>query len=147
MMTDSLIKRFSQKIHKTDNCWIWLGCPTSWGYGQIREGNKYYKAHRLSYLIHKGEIPEGLVVDHLCSNRICVNPDHLEAVTQRTNVLRGIGLTSQNAKKTECHIGHEFSSKNTYVDSKGHRHCKKCRAIHQYKWKYGHDRQTNAAIC
>lgn len=81
----------------------------------------------MSHELHKGPIPEGLVIDHLCRNRGCVNPDHLEAVTQRENILRGEGLAAANARKTHCPKGHPYSGENLYVvPSSGRRQCRIC---------------------
>lgn len=98
--------------YETDEagCWIWRGYtdPTN-GYGS--HGDSY--AHRTFYEKFKGEIPAGLTIDHLCRVRNCVNPDHLEAVTLRENILRSDGPTAINARKTHCKHGHEFNAENT----------------------------------
>jgi len=107
-------------------CWIWTG-STNYRYGHLWDGRakKLRKAHRVSYEIHIGPIPNGLVIDHLCRNILCVNPAHLEAVTIRENTLRGVGPTSINARKTHCNHGHEFTEQNTYRTAKG-RYCVAC---------------------
>lgn len=83
------------------------------------------RAHRFAYELHKGPIPKGLEIDHLCRNTLCVNPNHLEAVTHRENVRRGTSPTARNAMKSECKRGHPLDEKNTYLDGTG-RKCKKC---------------------
>lgn len=86
------------------------------------------KAHRVAFELIRGCIPNGLVLDHLCRNRGCVNPDHLEPVTFRENIMRGVGYTAQQARKTHCRHGHEFTVENTYV-WRGGRICRTCRRI------------------
>ena len=104
-----------------DGCWEWLG-STSTGYGCFRRGY----AHRYSYELHKGAIPDGLQIDHLCRNRLCVNPDHLEAVTVRVNVLRGVSRVAANARQSHCIRGHEFTPENTRRRANGSRACREC---------------------
>lgn len=111
-------------------CWLWLGYiyPKT-GYGDICRTKGHELAHRFSYRLHKGPIPVGLQLDHLCRVRSCVNPSHLEAVTARTNQLRGGDtLAAKNARKTECPRGHPYSGDNLYIE-RGSRMCKKCRIV------------------
>lgn len=116
---------FELKVVKTNSCWNWSGCVIKNGYGQITIRNKVQYAHRVAYERAKGEIPKGLCVDHLCRNRSCVNPDHLEVVTSKENTLRGGGISAKNAVKRLCVNGHAFTKENTYFVKKG-RHCKRC---------------------
>ena len=115
-------------------CWLWLGEITQNGYSRLKVKDKNIAAHRIAYELFKGPIPEGLVIDHLCRNRCCVNPQHLEAVTQQVNTLRGVSLQSQNAKKVFCVNGHPFSSENTTVNAKG-RTCKACQREYTRKYR------------
>lgn len=80
----------------------------------MRVDGKLYHAHRLAYEIFREPIPNGLVIDHLCKKHDCVNPDHLEPVTNKINILRGTGITAIAALKTHCYLGHEFTTENTY---------------------------------
>lgn len=120
------ISRFKSKYQIDSNgCFVWTAGISTQGYGKFKVGGKTALAHRWSYQLIKGEIPKGKVIDHLCRNRRCVNPDHLEAVENRENLLRGIGPSAINSAKTHCLNGHEFTAENTYHRPKG-RECRKC---------------------
>ena len=119
------MKRFFEKINKTETCWIWTATINRGGYGMFRDG-KMKNAHRVSYEIIKGPIPEGLFLDHICRVRHCVNPDHLEPVTNKENVLRGESICAKNKLKTHCKRGHEFISENIIIESENRRRCKTC---------------------
>jgi hypothetical protein len=123
-------------MHRPDlgPCWMWTaGISTDTGYGLFSDERRSRKisAHRFSYETHKGPIPEGLELDHLCRVRRCVNPDHLEAVTHQINVLRGESPSAHQAKRTSCVNGHPFTPENTY-HIKGHRICKPCSIARVY---------------
>lgn len=105
-------------------CWEWQGAKDGTGYGKLWDGKRLSPAHRVAYELFVGPIPSGLQIDHLCRNRACVNPAHLEPVTCRENILRGVGLSAVNAKKTQCLRGHS----EWYV-WRGERHCKVCRLV------------------
>lgn len=126
-----LEERFWSKVDRQPNgCWVWNGSRTPNGYGTFRDGDKGHCAHRLSYQLIKGDIPTGLVLDHLCRNKACVNPDHLEPVTYSENVKRGDHtkkrMNNHNKNKTHCNKGHPLSGNNLYVSKLGRRHCKQC---------------------
>jgi HNH endonuclease len=119
---------FWKWVRKTSGCWLWVGPKSDNEYGSFRFAKVRYSAHRFSYELHKGPIPEGLHIDHLCRNRWCVNPEHLEAVTFRENVLRGIGPTAQLARQTHCKRGHPLSGENLHITKQGYRNCIACRS-------------------
>lgn len=123
------IDNFWSKVDKTDTCWNWKGTKNPDGYGLFRVDKIKVGSHRFSYELHKGKISKGFVIDHLCRNRSCVNPDHLEVVSNKENILRGISQSATNAKKTHCKHGHILSGDNLIIyfyKGKKHRYCKIC---------------------
>lgn len=118
---------YIEPVTEWDACWIWTGWGSD-GYGRFMLGDGAVCAHRWSYEFLRAEIPDDLQIDHLCRNRRCVNPWHLEPVTQRENVLRGVGIAARNALKTHCKWDHEFTEDNTYYrpDRPGSRECRAC---------------------
>jgi hypothetical protein len=122
-MTDE--ERFWAKVDKTDSCWLWTA-GASEGYGRFRVSRptrRTLAAHRVAYEWLVGPIPDGLQLDHLCRNPSCVNPDHLEPVTNRENGRRGI----KGELTTHCPQGHPYSGVNLYVHPRGRRKCRQCR--------------------
>ena len=108
------------------DCWIWTGTILDNGYGQVRLDGRRWLVHRLFYESFIGPIPEGMQLDHLCRVRACVNPNHLEPVTGRENLMRGRTKAAMNATKTHCIHGHPFNEANTYR-WRGGRGCRICR--------------------
>ena len=145
MLTESVIRRFWEKVNKNGPvvredlgpCWVWLG-KTDDGYGRFKisiDGvSRAFTASRIAYEIVEGLIPPGLSLDHLCRNRICVRPSHLEPVTNRVNVLRGNGACARNAAKTACPKGHPYNRENTRIDRVGGRVCRTCAAVRSAAW-------------
>jgi hypothetical protein len=135
-------ERFWEKVNKNGPiperkpelgpCWVWTG-GTSEGYGMFWLNGTNIHAHIVSFTWAKGEIPKGWERDHLCRNRACVNPDHLEAVNHWTNVARGVSPHGQNAIKTHCPHDHEYTPENTYM-YRGQRHCRECMRRRNREW-------------
>lgn len=126
-------ERFFVQVQTAGDCWIWAGSKTVGGYGKFVADRRSFLAHRWSYEFLRAEIPEGLKLDHLCVNPACVNPWHLEPVTQRENLLRSRNHIGVNARKTHCIRGHAFDETNTYWTRDGRRHCKPCMRIRERK--------------
>lgn len=131
-MRKTLEERFWGKVHKRDGCWAWGGAKSQ-GYGYITKGGRgegVVRAPRLSYQIHFGEIPEGMVVRHKCDNPECTNPDHLQIGTHADNMSDLVDRRRHHRHlQTHCINGHEFNEQNTYTHPKtGHRYCKVCKA-------------------
>jgi len=135
-MTPEQLQRFEKYVHIEPNtaCWLWVGAQTSAGYGELVIGSKRGPgprmgyAHRLSYEHYIGPIPKGLQLDHLCRQRCCCNPAHLEPVTHAENMARcdKVACGRLNRSKTHCLRGHTFDERNTFVRSTGARRCRAC---------------------
>jgi hypothetical protein len=124
---ESSIDRFWHSITKAESgCWEWNGSMNAYGYGTISVG-KNQMAHRFAWEKLKGTIPTGLQIDHLCRNRKCVNPDHLEPVEQKLNMARGVCPSAINAVKKFCKRGHSLDD--ALITPKGHRTCRICNRI------------------
>lgn len=122
----ALLPRVIQKMSVTPfGCWDWTAYRDKDGYGSVKADGKMQLAHRHVYSVLVGPIPKGLTLDHLCRNRACVNPEHLEPVTQRVNTHRGNTAAARNAAKTHCVKGHPYDEANTYRNRKG-RFCRAC---------------------
>lgn len=117
----TLDDRFFSKVREIGECWEWSAYRDHHGYGKFRTDSGPRLAHRLSWQFFRGAIPEGLALDHLCRNRACVNPDHLDPVTIGVNVQRGA------EEITSCPQGHPYDSENTYRPARGGRQCRTCK--------------------
>jgi len=111
----------------TTPCWMWQGCILHDGYGVIGVNRRQERVHRISYSEARGPIPSGQVIDHLCRTRACANPEHLEAVTNRENILRGTSPSARHARKTHCPRGHPYSGENLMTEIKNGRPSRRCR--------------------
>lgn len=137
-LTINRIEHFLKQITFTDRCWTWKQSIGNHGYGQFWnvEAKKNLLAHRVSYRLFNGSISEGFEIDHLCRNRTCVNPKHLESVTPLENKLRQYCPARD---MTHCKRGHEFTPANTYIiRTTGSRQCRSC-INKQTHCKYGHE--------
>lgn len=127
-------ERLDSKTDRTGECWIWTGSYDGTGYGKIwnQQIKRLVPAHRASYEVHVGPIPDGYEIDHLCRIKGCIRPDHLEAVTPEENKRRAVPfLAPWNALKTHCRKGHPYDAENTRVylapgATSAGRHCRAC---------------------
>ena len=124
---------FWKRVNKTDRCWIWIGAKRPDGYGLFCVNGRLVRAHRWAYENLIGPIPNGLVIDHLCRVPACVNPDHLEPVTDRINILRGVGPSATEAKQVMCKRGKHVLTARRYD---GKRHCVECNNMLARKRRY-----------
>lgn len=138
---EAMVDRLMAKVEFDESgCWLWTAATQRSGYGYMRDANRRMRvARRLAWEASVGPVPEGQVLDHLCRTRACINPDHLEPVTERENILRGVAPTAQNARKTHCPRGHVHDA----VDSRGRRICTICK--HEQNVAYGRARARRAS--
>lgn len=131
MVAGTIEDRFWHKVDASGVCWEWTGFKNENGYGVFTVNGRKVQAHRYAYTTLVGPIPDDLVLDHRCRNHGCVSPEHTEKVTAAENILRGYGGPAQNARKTHCLRGHEFTPENTYFygPSGTKRSCRECITI------------------
>lgn len=126
--------RFWAKVKKSPTCWWWTGAVSDTGYGSFNAGGTYLGAHRYAYKTAVGD-PGELHLDHLCRNRLCVNPEHLEPVTVKENAMRGWGRGLNNSAKMFCPHGHPYDDENTYHHTKivngNPRRWRRCKTCHR----------------
>jgi hypothetical protein len=120
------LETFARWPKARGECWPWVGAISRDGYGRL--GRDY--AHRAAWEFHRGPIPLGWWIDHLCRNRVCVNPDHLEPVPPAVNILRGESPSARHARQTHCVRGHPLDGENLYR-WRGRRQCRECRRDRQ----------------
>lgn len=130
-LSPSDLSRFYSKVKKTNNCWIWTSKKHVRGYGLFNIKGVSYRAHRIAFQLSGSVLDPRMVLDHLCKNTSCVNPEHLEEVTHAENTMRGISFTALNSKKTQCPKGHEYDR----VDYRGRRCCSVCTKKIQREWQ------------
>lgn len=133
-LTERVASLIANSDVQVDGCWTFLGRLDKDGYGHTWFDQRDARPHRLTYEAAYGPIPDGLVIDHLCRNRACLRPDHLEAVTTQENTFRSpVSTGSINAAKTHCAHGHEFTPENTYTSTPGWRQCRTCNRERAHK--------------
>lgn len=123
-------RRFWSRVDKSGDCWIWKANDKTSRYGRFetrgQHGRRKVAAHRIAWELLRGLVPDGMELDHLCRNTRCVNPDHLEPVTHRVNVLRGEGICARRLRRTHCPHGHELTPENIRPSRAGGRLCLAC---------------------
>jgi len=145
-MKKTVEQRFWEKVGDHSDptkCWLWTAATIRsgkrrYGYFHFGKSGEHVLAHRFSYELHYHvTIPEGMTIDHVkvrgCTNTLCVNPHHLEVVTQKVNLLRGVSPSALHAKKTHCPQGHPYDEENTYVYPSGGRKCRICHRERELK--------------
>jgi len=122
LITEDQFDRFFEKVDASGDCWEWMANRDKDGYGKLTSLGRYWRAHRFVWEALVGPIPEGMVIDHLCKNTSCVNPDHLEPVTAAENLHRGESIQANFARNRLCPRGHEYR----HTQRGGYRKCREC---------------------
>lgn len=151
------LARIDRKIRVVDqgtheSCWEWLGAITDRGYGRVHHNGRPRKAHRVTYELLRGPIPDGLVIDHLCRNRLCVNPRHLDAVSIAENNRRGARSTASGLliPLDKCVNGHDYTPENTVWRGGARKGCKECaraRSASHYREKRADQPKAPCRVC
>lgn len=137
-------QRFWSKVKKTEGCWEWVGATTGGGYGSMFFQGRSHRAHRIAWMMVHGPIPEGLHVMHSCDNVKCVRLDHLSLGTMSDNILDAVSKgrwANGNSRRVVCIHGHPLVEENVYLDRRGHRSCRTCKAASTTAW----NRKVSAA--
>ncbi len=121
------LNSFEKNIDIMEECWLWIGNKLKTGYGYFWHNGKTEMSHRVSYEHWNGNIPDGTEIHHKCHNRSCVNPQHLEVLTHRENLMESETVSTINIRKIHCLNGHKFTPDNTYTRKSGGRECKACK--------------------
>ena len=142
------------RVDEETGCWVWTAAKAGpeyktpgRGYSAFYLDGRLTSGHRASYQLFKGPIPDGMTIDHLCRNTLCVNPDHLEVVTQGENTARGFSAGPNAARTGTCHRGHPYDEENTYVrpDGRG-RDCRECRRAVMDEYWASHPRPKRSGL-
>ena len=137
---------FWSRVRKSEGCWIWIGSRFhNSGYGRFKFRSRDTNAHIFSWEWEHGPVPDGLELDHLCRNRACVRPSHLEPVTHRENELRGATVIADNYAKTHCSAGHPLSGENLFIRRDGRRRCRTCELATQKRLRATDDYRAKHA--
>lgn len=141
--------RFWTNVCKSNDvagCWEWIGPIGGRGYGILTINGRQLKAHRVSFEVSVVPVPAGLHLHHLCGNRRCVRPSHLQIITPADHVLIGGSFSAQNARKTHCYRGHPLSGPNLRIGPKGQRICRVCRTESSRRYEQAHSDERKHRI-
>lgn len=150
-MTGAELVRFTSRytVDAETGCWVFGSVYPTTGYGRfyVNPTIKQQLAHRVAYEHFVGPIGDGMVIDHLCRNRACANPLHLEVVTRRENNLRGEGWSGRNARKTHCRNGHPYAEHGVTYNDRGYRRCQIChQAERKRAWTKANNKRKRAQV-